>query len=421
MPIIRLLPAVIISLLAAYPALADNWPQFRGPGGQGESAEKNLPIKWSATDNVAWKTEIAGWGWSSPIVWGDRIFMTATSEDGISCHVVCVERKAGKILWDNEVFKQKPTRLQFKNSYATPTPVTDGTLVYVIFMEGGIAALNFDGKIAWTNFDYPFYNQHGMGTSPIVYKDLLIIPFDTSATTGDLKIGWQKPWDQSFVLALDKSTGKQRWKSGRGQSRIGHCMPRIAVIGGQTELISGAGDVLEAFDPDTGRLLWSVPNIGETVVPTPVFGDGMIFTESGFMDITIRAWRPGDHGEMTKSNLVWEFKKAVPTIPSYAFHDHRLYTIKEDGMLQCFEAATGKLLWKQRMEGHYAASPVVADGKIYLLSEEGTTTILDGGPELKVLADNALGEKCQASMAVSDGQFFIRTKEHLYCIATLKP
>jgi outer membrane protein assembly factor BamB len=407
---------VILSFIAALPAKADNWPQFRGPGGQGDSPEKNLPLKWSATENVAWKAEIPGWGWSSPIVWGNRVFLTATSQDGVSCHVICVERKAGTILWDNEVFKQKPTRLQQKNSYATPTPVTDGTLVYAIFMEGGIAALNFDGKTAWTNLDYPFYNQHGMGASPIVYKDLLIIPYDTSATTGDPKLGWQKPWDQSFVLALDKTTGKQRWKTLRGQSRIGHCMPRITTLGGRTQLISGAGDVLEGLDPETGKLLWTVSNIGETVVPTPVFGDGMIFTESGFMDITIRAWRPTEKGDMSQSSLVWECRKAVPTIPSYVFHDHRLYTVKEDGMLQCFEAATGNLLWKQRLDGHYDASPVVADGKIYLLSEEGTTTVISDGPEFKVLANNELNEKCQASIAVSEGQLFIRTKQRLYCI-----
>ena len=341
-------------------SLAENWPQFRGPGGQGESAEKNLPLKWSATENIVWKAEIPGFGWSSPIVCGDHVFMTYTTEDGVCCHVTCVERKAGKILWENEVFKQKPTRLQYKNSYATPTPVTDGTLVYGVFMEGGIAALTFDGKIAWTNFDYPFYNQHGMGASPMLYKDLLILPYDTSATTGDLKLGWQKPWDQSFVLALDKTTGKQRWKTPRGQSRIGHCTPRIAAIDGQTQLISDAGDVLEGFEPETGRLVWWTANSGESVVPTPVFGDGMIFTESGFMDITIRAVTPRQkRGHPTKSSLVWEFKKAVPTIPSFAFHDHRLYTIKEDGILQCFEAATGNVLWKQRLEGHYDASPVV--------------------------------------------------------------
>ena len=208
------------------------------------------------------------------MVFADRLgrsrFMTATTEDGISCHVICVERKAGKILWDNEVFKQKPTRIQQKNSYATPTAVTDGTLVYAVFKEGGIAAITFDGKIAWTNLDYPFYNQHGMATSPIVYKDLLITPYDTSATTGDLKIGWQKPWDQSFVLALEKTTGKQRWKAGRGMSHIGHCMPRIATIGGPDRTYQWGRRRARSIRSRHRPAHVGVPNIGETVVPTPV-------------------------------------------------------------------------------------------------------------------------------------------------------
>lgn len=401
-------------------ASADNWPQFRGPSGQGESTEKNLPLKWSATDNIAWKTEIPGWGHSSPIVWQDHVFITATSKDGVSCHAICLDRKTGKILWDKELFQQKLTRLQDRNSYATPTPTTDGSLVYVVYKEGGIAALDFDGKAIWTNFDYPYYNQHGMACSPALYKDLLILHYDTSASSGDKKIGWQKPWDQGYVLALDKATGKERWKTHRGLSRIGHTMPRVTTIDGKPQLISDAGDVLQGFDPDTGKLIWQATNSGESVVPTPVFGDGMIFTESGWMDITIRAWKPSGTGEITKSALLWEWKKGVPTIPSFIFHDHRLYTIKEDGILQCFEAATGKVLWKERLEGHYAASPVIGDGRIYFLSEEGVTTVISDGPDFQILANNDVAEKCAASMAVSQGQFFVRSKEHMICIGTPK-
>lgn len=410
--------AILFTLAFAQLAIAENWPQFRGPTGQGESSEKNLPLKWSTTENIAWTAEIPGWGWSSPIVWADRIFLTYTTQDGISCHVMSIDRRAGKIVWDIEVFKQTLTRLQSKNSYASPTPITDGTMVYAVFKEGGIAALSFEGKVAWTNLDYPFYNQHGMGSSPALYKNLLILPYDTSAKTGDLKLGWQKPWDQGFVLALDKATGKEVWKTHRGLSRIGHTMPRIIDVDGKPQIISDAGDKLEGFDPDTGKLIWWATNTGESVVPTPVLGDGLLFTESGWMDITIRAWRLGGTGDVTKTNLVWELKKGVPTIPSYAFHDHRLYTLKEDGILQCLEPTTGKLLWKKRMEGHYSASPVVADGRIYFLSEEGTTTVIDDGPELKILAENPLNEPCQASMAISDGKLFIRTRNHLYCLGS---
>ncbi|MDB5356636.1 MAG: Serine/threonine protein kinase [Phycisphaerales bacterium] len=408
--------AVVLTCAAAH---AENWPQFRGPSGQGESAEKNLPLNWSATENVAWKVDVPGTGWSSPIVWGDRIFLTSTSEDGVSCHALCFDRNAGKLLWNVEVFKQTPTKKEARNSYATPTPVADGERIYAVFSGGGIAALTFDGKTVWTDQDIKFYGQQGYGPSPALYKDMLVVHVDLTSQGSDPKPGWLKPWDQSYVMALDKLTGKPRWKTMRGLSRVGHTMPRFVEVDGKTQLLSVAGDVVQGFDPDTGEKLWWAANEGETPVPTPVVGDGLAFTAPGFSDHpAIRAFRLGGHGDVTKSNLVWECKKAVPTMASYAFHDHRLYTVKEDGILQCFEATTGKLLWKQRLEGTYAPSPIVADGRIYFLGDDGTTTVIDDGPEFKVLATNPLNEKCQASIAVSNGQFFIRSQQHLLCVGS---
>lgn len=399
-------------------ARADNWPQFRGPSGQGESPEKGLPLHWSDTENVVWKTDVPGTGWSSPIVWGDRIFLTSTSEDGISCHVLCFDRTNGKLQWDVEVFKQTPSKKEGRNSYATPTPVTDGEHVYAVFSGGGIAALSLDGKVAWTDLDTKFYGQQGYGPSPALYKDMLVVHVDLTSHGSDPKPGWLTPWDQSYVLALDKITGKQRWKAMRGLSRVGHTMPRFVEVEGKTQLLSAAGDVVQGFDPDTGEKLWWAANIGETPVPTPVVGDGMVFTAPGFSEHpAIRAFRLGGHGDVTQSNLVWEYGKSVPTMASYAFHDHRLYTVNETGILQCFAAATGKLLWKQRLEGTYAASPIIADGRIYFLADNGTTTVIDDGPEYKLLAENPLKEKCQASIAVVNGQFFIRSQQHLFCIS----
>ena len=412
-------------LSVAESALVENWPQFRGPTGQGISTEINLPLHWSATENVAWKTPIPGLGWSSPVVWENHIFLTATSEDGTRCHVIAVDRVSGQILWNVEVFQQIPTRKESKNSYATPTPVTDGQHVYAFFGEGGAACLSFDGKIAWKNTERNFYSQHGLGASPILYNDLLLMPWDPSIRGGpEPRLGWQIPWDKSYVLALDKNTSQERYKAMRGMSRIGHMTPQIAQVDGKPQLVSAAGDIIEGFDPDTGQRLWWVYTGGEGVVPSPVIGGGMVFSSSGFatpvgrqeIHAAIRAFRLGGQGDVTKTNFVWEEKKAAPMIPSLLLVDHLLYSIKEDGTLQCLQASDGKLLYRQRLEGRYSASPVHADGKIYFLSEDGGTTVIDAGPRFNQIAYNELHEPCQASIAPSHGHLYIRTSDHLYAI-----
>lgn len=201
--------AVAFSLLA----YAEEWPRFRGPTGQGISHEKNLPTKWSASDNIAWKAEIPGEGWSSPIVWGDRVFLTGATDGGASCHVLALSRLDGKTLWDTAVFRQSKGHKQAKNSYATPTPVSDGEHVYAAFNDGGIAALTVKGEKVWVNQNVKHYSEHGLASSPLLYDDVLIMCFDGSIRGPDKKIGWQKPWDQAFLLALDKKTGKERWRA----------------------------------------------------------------------------------------------------------------------------------------------------------------------------------------------------------------
>ena len=218
-------------------AFAENWPQFRGPTGQSQSSKKSLPLKWSATENVAWKTELPGQSWSSPIVWGERVFVTTATDGGESCRVLLLDRKSGKILWDKEVFKQVPRRKQARNTDATPTPATDGERVYACFGDGGFAALNFAGELVWTNRDYKFYGEHGLGSSPILYRDLLIMARDGSSEGEDKKPGWQTPWDQSRVIALDAKTGKERWLGKRGLSRISHGVPAIWEHDGKAEVL----------------------------------------------------------------------------------------------------------------------------------------------------------------------------------------
>ena len=407
---------VAFSLAMPRTVTAENWPGFRGPGRQGISNEKNLPTQWSAESNIVWKTAIPGEGWSSPIVFGDRIFVSTATEEGASYHLLCLDRKTGAVLWDRQVLRQKPGHRQPLNSFASSTPVTDGKNVYIVAFDGSIAAVSIEGETIWMYRDFEYFSEHGLGVSPILYKDLLIVAFDPSSSGPDPKLGWQKPWDKAVILALDKNTGKVRWEGKRGLSQIAHVSPQILNVNGKDQLISAAGNVIQGFDPDTGERIWTVSSPGEGVVPSVVVGEGLIFTASGFGDSTIRVVRAGGKGDVTKTNIAWESKEDVPKIPSMLYVKPYLYLVTEAAVAKCFKAATGEVIWRERLGGRFSASPVWADGKIYFLSDKGTTTVIPDGAEFKVLAQNELNETCKASPAISQGNIFIRSDKHLYCI-----
>ena len=417
---LRILIGAAILPFVSLTAAAEDWPGWRGPTYQGISTEKDVPIRWSPTENVAWKTPIAGQGWSSPIVFGDRVFVTATSQNGVKCRAICLDRKSGHIVWDKEVLEQTPKNKAEKNSYATPTPCTDGRRVCAVFGDGSFVALDYDGRIVWLNREQKFYSQHGLGTSPILYGDLLLMARDGSSEGEDKKLGWQKPWDKSALLALDKETGRIRWQGSRGLSRIAHVVPNVFRTGDQVQIVSGAGDVVQGFDPASGRRLWSVHSGGEGVVPSIVVGGGLVFATSGFGAPAIRAIRPGTAEDPASAKIVWEWNKAVPMIPSFVYAEGLLFTINESGVAQCFDAPTGKLLWQQRIGGQHSASPVYAGGKVYFLSEAGESTIIEAGRQYNLIAKNSIGEKCQASYAISHGQLFIRSERNLLCIGADK-
>lgn len=408
--------SAIVAILWAIPVSAENWPRFRGPTGQGVSTETGLPLKWSETENVAWKTPIPGLGWSSPIVWGDRIFLTTALANDTSCHVLCLDLKTGKILWDKEVFQQVVRRRERPNSGATATPVTDGQLVYATFCDGSVVALDFDGNVAWTNRDVQYYSRHGMAASPILYQDLFILPVDPSTTDmTNERLGWQLPWDKSYILALDKKAGKEKWRGQRGMSRIGHSTPNIMTVDGKPQLVSAAGDVIQGHDPATGQRLWSVPNFGEPCVPSIVIGDDLVYSAPGSMKPAIRAARPGHAGR--EASVAWEQPEQMPMLASFVYAKPHLFTVKETGFAMCLNAETGQIIWKQRMPGKYSASPILAEGRLYLLSDAGECTIIEAGPEFKQIATNSIGEaKCQASISVSQGRLLIRSENALYCI-----
>jgi outer membrane protein assembly factor BamB len=420
--------SVIIALLACAVVIgrAENWPSFRGPTRQGISTEKGLPLWWSAESNLVWKTPVPGTGWSSPIIWEDRIFVTTATDNGTSCHIISVDAKTGKILWDKEVFTQVPRRKEGKNSYATPTPTTDGKQVFVVFGDGSVASLDFSGAIIWTNREVQFYSRHGLGASPLIYENLLIMPYDGSNpvsaagnypnNTPEERLGWQLPWDRAIIVALDRKTGTRVWTGKRGQSRIAHVSPILVKHAGETQLVSCAGDAIQGFDPKTGERIWSVFSQGEGVTPSPAAGEGLLFTSSGFEKTTLRAVKLGGKGDVTQTHIAWEERKGTPTQPSLLYVSPYLYAIADSGVAHCYKAATGEIVWEERIGGNHCASPVYADGKIYFLSEAGETTIIEAGPQFKEVARNSVNEKCQASIAISGKRLFIRSEKNLFCI-----
>ncbi len=397
---------------------AEEWPRFRGPTGQGETTETGLPTEWGPEKNIAWKTSIPGIGWSSPIIFADRVFLTTATDDNKSCRVLCVDRRGGDILWNREVFRQVPKKKEDFNSYATPTPVTDGQRVYAAFSDGSFVALDMEGKVVWRNREAQFYSQHGLGASPILYGDLLIMTFDGSAESGELRHGWQTPWDKSYVIALNKNTGKTRWKTMRGMSRISHMTPTILRDTGHGDLIlSAAGDVIQAFDPDDGHIVWTIKNKGEGVVPSPVVGDGLIFTISGFQRHVFRTVKTGGEGDVTETHIVWEDDQSVPRVPSMIYKSPYLFSITDrGGVATCREAKTGEVVWRERIGGDHHASPILAGEHIYFLSREGETAIIEAAGQFNEVARNTIDEPCQASFGVSGGQLFLRSESHLFCI-----
>jgi outer membrane protein assembly factor BamB len=396
-------------------ATAENWPRFRGPTGQGISTETNLPLTWSASENVAWKRPIDGEGWSSPVIWDDRVFVTTATDEGKSCHVLSIDRRTGDVAWDKEVFQQETRFKRPDNSYATPTCVTDGEQVFAVFAAGGIVALDMEGHKQWENHDVTFFSQHGLGASPILADGLLIMPFDGSSPEDEL-VGFKKGWPGAVLMALDQKTGDVRWRASRGLSRLAHVTPQTVEVDGQHQLISAAGDVIQAHDLKNGELVWTVRSQGEGVTPSIVLGDGVSYSCSGFEKPTIRAVELGGHGDVTETHVKWEQTRGVPALASLLLVGPHLYAVTDQGVLTCFDAETSKQVWRHRIGGRHSPSPVYADGRIYFLSEEGESVVIEPGAEYKELARNSIGGLCRASIAVSQGNLFIRNDEGLFCI-----
>jgi outer membrane protein assembly factor BamB len=389
------------TLLLPLFALAENWTEFRGPTGQGHSRESGLPLNWSETENVAWKVSVPGRGWSSPVLVDDEIWLTTAMDDGRSLRVLCFNRDTGRIMQNVEVFQlTDPGAVHQKNSHASPTPILEGDRIYLHFGSHGTACITRSGQIVWKMQELKYYHRHGPGGSPVVYGDLLIVSCDG--------------YDIQFVVALDKHTGKIRWKSPR-KGYQAYTTPLTIQVEGKDQLISPGAYRAVAYEPLTGKEIWSVRyGEGYSNVPRPVYGHGLVFICSGFEQAELLAVRPDGRGDVTDSHIAWSLKRAVPLTPSPLLVGDELYLVSDNGIASCLDAKTGKAHWQQRLGGNYSAPPIFADGRIYFLNEEGESVVIEPGKAFKKLASNQLDGQTLASMAVSGRSIYIRSASHLY-------
>ena len=405
---------LVLLLIAGASALAqaEDWPQFRGPTGQGHATERNLPLEWSETHNIIWKVPVPGLGWSSPAVANGRVWLTTVVESkerrgrvSASLRALAYDIATGRELVNVEVFRLDDAGyVNPKNSRASPTPIVDGDRVYVHFGAEGTAAVSTSGEILWTTH-LRYESQHGNGGSPTLYRDLLIVNCDGNG-------------GEAYVIALETATGKTRWKTARRRpADQAYSTPLVITVGQQDQLVSVGAYRAAAYEPLTGQEIWRVSyGDGFSNVPRPVFGQGLVFIATGFQTPSLMAVRPDGKGDVTRSHVAWTIARGAPYTPSPLLVGNDLYYVSDTGVLSLADAMSGQIVWQQRLGGNYSASPVFADGRIYFQSEEGMTTVITPGREFKRLAVNRLDGATLASMAVSNGSFYIRTHSHLYRI-----
>jgi outer membrane protein assembly factor BamB len=407
----RLLAWLVLALCQSVVSAGENWPQFRGPDGQGHADAAGLPIEWSESRNIAWKTALPGEGWSSPVIWGERIWMTAALDHGKSLHALCVDRSSGRLVHNVEVFRvANPASINAKNSYASPSPVIEEGRLYVHFGTYGTACLASDsGKMLWKNDELHLDHKEGPGSSPILFEDFLIVNCDGM--------------DVQFVVALDKHTGRIAWKTNRSgepdsdpDRRKAYSTPLIVSAAGRDQLISTGANQVISYDPRTGAEWWKVRFKGFSNVARPIVSEGLVLVTTDFARPQLWAIRPDGSGDVSETHVVWRIMKQAGGNPSPLAVGTGLYMVTNRGVGSGVDARTGEILWTERLGGDYSASPLAADGRVYISSEEGTTFVLEPGSTYKLLATNQLEGRIMASAAVAGRAIYLRTDTHLYRI-----
>ncbi len=390
-------------------ALAENWPGWRGPRGDGTSREKNVPVRWGETQNVVWKIPIPGKGHASPIVWGRYIFVVTAIKEKKQRILLCLDRKDGKILWQRMVLEVPLERINSLNSYASSTPATDGQRVYISFLDRDkmfIAAYDFDGNKVWEVWPGAFSSVHGYCSSPVIWKDKVIVNGDHDGP--------------SYIVALDRTTGQTIWKTPRPNRTRSYCTPIIRQIDGRNQMILSGTMCVASYDPDTGEQHWLIDGPTEQFVASLVYNGELLFMTCGFPKRFMQAIRPDGRGNVTDTHVLWQKDRDCSYVPSPIAFGPYFLVVADTGAATCFEAKTGKSYWRERLGPHYSASLVSANGLVYFLSDKGVMTVVKPGAELEIVARNKLGENTYASPAISDGQMFLRGAKHLYCISTIK-
>lgn len=393
-------------------AAAGDWPGFRGPTGQGIAPEESWPLAWSETEHVTWKIPLAGLAWSSPAIVGNRIYVTTAVESSAAEYelgVSCLDRESGAEIWHQDVFHQSgPVQIHDKNSHASPSPLIEDDRLYIHFGPHGTACLSLDGEVLWQTNELAYEPRHGNGGSPAIAGDLLVICCDGM--------------DQQFVVGVEKATGEIRWRTDRNMNPtkgFSFSTPLIIEVNGGLQAICPGSEAVFAYNPVDGSEIWKVryPD-GYSVVPRPIYGDGLVFVCSGYNEANLYAIDPTGSGDVTDTHVRWTADRNVPLNPSPVYANGLLFTVSDNGVASCFDAQTGELHWQERIGGNFSASPSLTEGRLYLQDENGLCTVVAASAAFRELSSNALdpAERTFASFAFSDGAIFLRSEGHLYRI-----
>jgi len=412
-----LLPSILVALFAG--RVPADWPQFRGPDGQGHSDQQGVPVRWSEEKNVAWKSAVPGQGWSSPVIAGNQVWLTSAEGEGKSLRAVCLDTTTGRLVHNVEVLQAADPGPRHKtNGYASPTPVLDGKHVYVHFGPRGTVCLDTDGDVKWKNTDFKYNAFQGAASSPILYEELLILTCDGT--------------DNQFLAALDKRTGKTQWQQPRAHleaaatkrpiAKMAYSTPLVQSVNGVAQLVSTGADHVAAYDPATGKEIWWMPYNGFSLVCRPSYGNGLFYVVGSVSQdhFCVYAVRPGK-GKLRPDQVVWQRSKGIAHVPSPLLVGRELFVIDRAGVATCVDALTGEEHWRERIGGNHDASPIEVRGRIYFCSRDGETTVLSASNEFEKLATNQLSGTFKASPAIADGSLFLRSDTHLYRIDERTP
>ena len=418
---------VVLFFFVAGLIRAENWPGWRGPSGDGISAGKGIPTKWSSKENIAWRIAVRGEGHSSPIVWGDKVFLTSSLTEKNKRILLCIDRLSGQTVWQRDVVQSPPETVHRLNSRASGTPATDGKQVYVTFMraEGDeviapnvgserlitpgkiiVAAYDLDGNEKWKTNVGDFLSAHGFNTCPVLFEDLVILNGDHDGN--------------AYLVALDRQSGRQRWRTRRENKTRSYVTPIIREIDGITQMILSGSLCIASYDPRNGKRHWIVDGPTEQFVASMVYDGKYVFATGGYPERHTLAIRPGGKGNVPDTHIAWRTTRGAAYVPSPIISGRYLLMVADSGIASCFEARTGKRHWMERLPGGHSPSPVSADGLVYFVSDRGVTPIIRPSETFAVIAKNELGEPVSASPAISQGQIFLRTHPHLYCIGSKK-